>query len=85
MEKKLRKLNANYQVGAEKWVFSTQDGLPKYRYVVLKWGQAPSQLFRRDVLCETEDLQHACAVMTMLIAIAEDEMKEMLIDSNKQK
>ena len=76
LEKKLRYMNTNYQVGAEKWVFSTPDGLPRYRYVVLKWGHNGTN-FKRETLCETEDIRQACSVMTMLIAVAEDEKKEM--------
>lgn len=77
LERKLRTLNPNYQVGAEKWVFSTEDGLPRYRYVVLRWARDPvTHESRRETLCETEELQHACAVITMLIAVTEDELNK---------
>jgi hypothetical protein len=73
LEKMLRRLNPNYQVGAERRMFELQD-LPEYRFVLLKWGAYnPNDTTRtREVLLETHDIQQMASALKMLISIEKE-------------
>ena len=77
LEKELRRTNANYQVGAERRMFESQD-LPEYRFVLLKWNVHPknSLLHKREEVLVTDDVQHMASVMKMLISIEEEAQRE---------
>jgi hypothetical protein len=73
LEKKLRRLNANYQVIAERRLFELQDH-PEYRFVLLKWGVLTRTTVTRtrEVLLETHDIQQMVSALTMLISIEKE-------------
>jgi len=74
LEKKLRQFNYNYQVGAERRMFDSQD-LPEYRFVLLKWEHRKDGNVR-NVLLETHDIEQMASALKMLISIEETEMKQ---------
>ena len=74
LEKKLRQFNYNYQVGAERRMFDSQD-LPEYRFVLLKWENRGDGN-KRNVLLETHDIEQMASALKMLISIEETEMKQ---------
>ena len=74
LEKKLRQLNYNYQVGLEVRMFSLPDH-PEYRYVLLKWEHY-AEGNKRNVLLETHDIEQMASALKMLISIEETEMKQ---------
>jgi len=74
LEKKLRHFNYNYQVGAERRMFDSQD-LPEYRFVLLKWEHRKDGNVR-NVLLETHDIEQMASALKMLISIEETEMKQ---------
>ena len=74
LEKKLRQFNYNYQVGAERRMFDSQD-LPEYRFVLLKWEHRKDGN-KRNVLLETHDMEQMASALKMLVSIEETEMKQ---------
>ncbi len=74
LEKKLRQFNYNYQVGAERRMFDSQD-LPEYRFVLLKWEHRKDGNIR-NVLLETHDIEQMASALKMLVSIEETEMKQ---------
>jgi hypothetical protein len=74
LEKKLRQFNYNYQVGAERRMFDSQD-LPEYRFVLLKWEHRKDGNVR-NVLLETHDIEQMASALKMLVSIEETEMKQ---------
>jgi len=74
LEKKLRQFNYNYQVGAERRMFDSQD-LPEYRFVLLKWEHRKDGNVR-NVLLETHDTEQMASALKMLVSIEETEMKQ---------
>lgn len=74
LEKKLRQFNYNYQVGAERRMFDSQD-LPEYRFVLLKW-ENHGKGNKRIVLLETHDIEQMASALKMLVSIEETEMKQ---------
>ncbi len=72
LEKVLRHLNPNYQVGAERRMFELHDH-PEYRFVLLKWSNGLDAVKRkREVLLETHDIGHMAAVLKMLISVEKE-------------
>jgi hypothetical protein len=74
LEKKLRQFNYNYQVGAERRMFDSQD-LPEYRFVLLKWEHRKDGNVR-NVLLETHDIEQMASALKMLVSIEETEVKQ---------
>jgi hypothetical protein len=74
LEKKLRNLNYNYQVGMEARMFSLPDH-PEHRYVLLKWEHY-AEGNKRIVLLETHDIEQMASALKMLISIEETEVKQ---------
>jgi len=74
LEKRLRLLNANYQVGAQRRMLSSRIDLPEYRFVLLKWGvlTRTTMTRKREVLLETHDIQQMASALTMLISIEKE-------------
>jgi hypothetical protein len=74
LEKRLRLLNANYQVGAQRRMLSSRIDLPEYRFVLLKWGglTRTTMTRTREVLLETHDIQQMVSALTMLISIEKE-------------
>ena len=75
LEKKLRQLNYNYQVGLEVRMFSLPDH-PEYRFVLLKWEHVSGGTPKRNVLLETHDIEQMASALKMLVSIEETEMKQ---------
>lgn len=77
LEKKLRKINSNYQVGAERRMFASFD-LPEYRFVLLKWDAYNHNAMTRtrEVLLETHDIQQMASALKMLISIEKESASE---------
>ena len=74
LEKRLRTVNSNYQVGAERRMLSSRIDLPEYRFVLLKWGvlTRATMTRKREVLLETHDIQQMASALTMLISIEKE-------------
>lgn len=72
LEKELRRINANYQVGAEQRMFAFGDH-PQYRFVLLKWSQDPNTFGnKREEVLVTHDVQHMASVLKMLILVEKE-------------
>ena len=77
LEKRLKHLNFNYQVGVEMRMFNTVEYAPLYRYVLVKWEHlASGQATNRTVLLETHDMEQMASALKMLVSIEETEMKQ---------
>jgi hypothetical protein len=77
LEKRLRRLNFNYQVGLEMRMFNTAEFAPLYRYVLLKWENlASGNATNRTVLLETHDIEQMASALKMLVSIEETEVKQ---------
>ena len=70
LEKMLRRLNASYQVIAERRMFELQDH-PEYRFVLLKWERT-SMKNKGTIVLETHDIQQMVSALTMLISIEKE-------------
>jgi hypothetical protein len=72
--KKLRYINANYRVIAERRMMGSRIDLPEYRFVLLKWGvlTRTTMTRKREVLLETHDIQQMASALTMLISIEKE-------------
>lgn len=75
LEKKLRHLNYNYQVGLEVRMFSLPDH-PEHRFVLLKWEHISGDTSKRNVLLETHDIEQMASALKMLVSIEETEVKQ---------
>lgn len=75
LEKRLRQLNFNYQVGLEMRMFALPDH-PEYRYVLLKWEHVSGSAAKRIVLLETHDMEQMASALKMLVSIEENEVKQ---------
>ena len=76
LEKELRRINANYQLGAEQRMFAFED-FPEYRFVLMKWNRDPNTLEKkREEVLVTHDVQHMASVLKMLISIEDDNEHE---------
>jgi hypothetical protein len=76
LEKMLRRLNSNYQVGAERRMMGSRIDLPEYRFVLMKWGPLVASAFAermREVLLETHDIDHMASVLKMLISVEKEQ------------
>jgi len=78
LEKRLRTVNSNYQVGAERRMMSSRIDLPEYRFVLLKWSVHPKNpsLHKREVLLETHDIQQMTSALKMLISVEKESASE---------
>lgn len=74
LEKRLRQLNFNYQVGLEMRMFALPDH-PEYRYVLVKWEHVSGDA-KRIVLLETHDMEQMASALKMLVSIEENELKQ---------
>jgi hypothetical protein len=74
LEKRLRHLNADYQVGAERRMMGSRIDLPEYRFVLLKWSVLTHTTVtrKREVVLETYDIQQMASTLTMLISIEKE-------------
>jgi hypothetical protein len=74
LEKRLRTVNSNYQVGAERRMMGSRIDLPEYRFVLLKWNVHPKNfaLHKREVLLETHDINHMASVLKILISVEKE-------------
>lgn len=64
---------STYQLLWERRMFSLRFA-PEFRAVLVKWRVENGQKIR-EVLVETDDQQVMASALTMLVAVAEDEMK----------
>lgn len=71
LKKRLRTVNSNYQVCAERRMMGSRIDLPEYRFVLLKWDIRPEEK-RREVLLETHDIQQMASALKMLISIEKE-------------
>ena len=74
--KKLKRLTFDahmYQFVWERRLFAIQY-MPEVRAVLVKWRVEDGQKIR-EVIVETDDQQVMASALTMLVAVAEDEMK----------
>ena len=76
LEKRLRQLNFNYQVGLEMRMFNTVEYAPLYRYVLVKFEHVSGDTSKRIVLLETHDMEQMASALKMLVSIEETEMKQ---------
>ena len=74
LEKKLRRLNFDYQLGVEMRMFASSYR-PQYRYILLKW-ENHADGNKRNVLLETHDIEQMASALKMLVSIEETEMKQ---------
>lgn len=74
LEKKLKRLDFRYQVGAERRMFESQDH-PEYRFVLLRW-ENHGDGNKRNVLLETHDTEQMASALKMLVSIEENEVKQ---------
>jgi hypothetical protein len=72
LERVLRRINIDYQVGAERRMFSS-DELPVYRFVLLKWSEDPilHARIRKEVFV-TDDIQQMISALKMLISVEKE-------------
>lgn len=70
LEKMLRRLNASYQVIAERRMFELQDH-PEYRFVLLEWVRT-SMNNKGTIVLETHDIQQMVSALKMLISIEKE-------------
>lgn len=75
LEKRLRQLNFNYQVGLEMRMFASSYR-PQYRYVLVKFEHVSGSAAKRIVLLETHDKEQMASALKMLVSIEETEMKQ---------
>ena len=76
LEKRLRQLNFNYQVGLEMRMFNTVEYAPLYRYTLVKFEHVSGDTSKRIVLLETHDIEQLASALKMLVSIEETEMKQ---------
>lgn len=75
--KKLKRLTFDahmYQFVWERRLFAIQY-MPEVRAVLVKWSRDDNGQKIREVIVETDDQQVMASALTMLVAVAEDEMK----------
>ena len=76
LEKRLKQLNYNYQVGLEMRMFNTVEYAPLYRYVLVKFEHVSGDTSKRIVLLETHDIEQMASALKMLVSIEENEVKQ---------